>query len=59
MLVQKPNLVNEKIIFWCDTKCLRLAQNVHQFLVRPKQFGTALIILGPVQGQGISLQNMP
>ena len=32
---------------------------LYQFLVRPKEFGPALIILGPVEGQGISLQNCP
>ena len=32
--------------------------HLYQFLVRPKQFGPALIILGPVIGQGISLQDM-
>ena len=46
-----------EIIFWCGTKCLGLAQNVYKFLVRPKKFGPAQNVLGPVEGRGIRVQS--
>ena len=41
-------------IFWCSTKFLGLAQNVHLLSVWPKTFGPAHNILGPVEGPDIN-----
>ena len=54
VLAQKPILLNANHLFvW--PKCLLLPQYVNRFLVWHKKFGPAQKILGPVQGQGISL----
>ena len=46
-----------QIIFLSGTNCLWLPQYVNKFLVYHKKFGPAQNILGPVKGQGISVQS--
>ena len=56
---QKTILPNANHIFvWHKmcTKCLRLPPYINRFFVWHKKFGLAKNILGPVKGQGISLQ---